>query len=162
MTKFRLPRKTKKKLKGIWLYPKDEKGNSLMAFPKRSQKDYSALKKGIVRNIINKKNSRKRNIEFFKKIDAEIYVTDQLLKKYVDECFHKDLRSKAYQLFIRAKNDKKAVVSYFNFINAYQLSKENFSYGNVAAMSYDLAERLLKKKYKKKHHRKINFEKFNF
>jgi len=144
MKKFRLPRKTKKKLKGIWLYPKDEKGNSLMAFPKRNQKDYSALKKGIVRNIIDKKNSRKRSLEFHKKIDTEIYVTDNLLKKYVDECFHENLRTKAYQTFIRAKNDKKAVVSYFNFINAHLLSKEYFSYGNIAAMSLDLAEKLLK------------------
>ena len=52
MKKIRLPRKTKKKLKGIWLYQKNERGDSLMAFPKRNQKDYTALKKGIVRNII--------------------------------------------------------------------------------------------------------------
>ena len=37
MKKFRLPRKIKKKLYGLWLYPKDEKGNSLMAHPKTSQ-----------------------------------------------------------------------------------------------------------------------------
>lgn len=63
MKKFRLPRKTKKKLKGIWLYPKDEKGNSLMAFPKRNQKDYTALKKGIVRNILDKKKLKKKKLK---------------------------------------------------------------------------------------------------
>lgn len=154
MKKFRLPRKTKKKLKGIWLYPKDEIGNSLMAFPKRNQKDYTALKKAIVRNIIDKKNSRKKSKEFHKKINSEIYITNSLLKIYIEECFRKDVRAKAYQLFIRAKNNKKAVLSYFNFINAHKLSKEDVSYGNIAAMSFDLAEKLLKKKYKKKRHSK--------
>ncbi|WP_298765494.1 hypothetical protein [uncultured Polaribacter sp.] len=125
-----------------------------MAFPKRNQKDYTALKKGIVRNIIDKKNSRKKSKEFHKKINSEIYITDSLLKIYIEECFCKDVRAKAYQLFIRAKNNKKAVVSYFNFINAHKLSKKDVSYGNIAAMSFDLAEKLLKKKYKKKRHSK--------
>jgi len=154
MKKFRLPRKIKKKLKGLWLYPADEKGNSLMAHPKRNQKDYTALKKGIVRNVIDKRNSRKSSIEFRKKLDAEIFITDELLKVYIDECFRKDLRAKAYQLFISAKNDKKAKIAYFNFINAHQLSKKEISYGNIAAMSFDYAAQLLKKKYKKKRHRK--------
>ncbi len=53
MKAFRLPRKTKKKLKGtIWLYPADERGNSLMAWPTRLQKEYDAVKKGIVRDIM--------------------------------------------------------------------------------------------------------------
>jgi hypothetical protein len=40
MNKFRLPRKTKKSLKKtMWLYPPDEKGNSLMAWPAKSQED---------------------------------------------------------------------------------------------------------------------------
>tara|TARA_R110002051_G_scaffold244225_1_gene304140 strand:- start:111 stop:593 length:483 start_codon:yes stop_codon:yes gene_type:complete len=154
MKKFRLPRKTKKKLRGLWLYPPDKKGNSLMANPKRSQKDYTALKQGIVRNIIDKENSRKRRIEFRKKLDAEIFISDELLKVYIDECFREDLKAKANQLFLRAKNDKKARISYFNFINAHQLSKKERGYGNVAAMSFDYAEELLKKKYKRKRHRK--------
>ncbi len=159
MKKFRLPRKTKKKLKGIWLYPKDKDGNSLMAFPKKYQKDYTALKKGIVRNIIEQKNSRKRITAFNKKLNAEIFISDNLLQTYVNECFREDLRARAYQVFIRAKNDKKAVVSYFNFINAHQLSKKELSYGNIPAMSYDLAEKLLKKKYKKKCHKKNKLQK---
>ncbi len=51
MQKFRLPRKIKKKLKRqLWLYPADEKGNSLMAWPQKSQIDYTAIKEGTVRN----------------------------------------------------------------------------------------------------------------
>ena len=50
--KFRLPRKIKRELKkGLWLYPADEKGNSLMAWPTRYEKDYLAYKEGIVRDI---------------------------------------------------------------------------------------------------------------
>lgn len=154
MKTFRLPRKTKKKLKGIWLYPKDELGNSLMAFPKRNQKDYTALKQGIIRNILSKKNTKKQSRTLHHKLDTEIYVADHILKMYINECFREDLRANAYQLFIRAKNDKKAVISYFNFINAHLLSKKDLSFSNIAVMSYDLAEKLLKKKYKKKKHRK--------
>lgn len=61
MKKFRLPRKTKKRLrKGLWLYPPDEKGCSLMASPYSSQKDYDAYKRGELRNIGSRHNSRKR------------------------------------------------------------------------------------------------------
>ncbi|WP_397447284.1 hypothetical protein [Polaribacter sp. R77954] len=146
MKTFSLPRKTKKKLKGIWLYPKDKQGNSLMAFPRRNQKDYTALKQGILRNIISKKNTKKRISKLHQKLDEEIYVTDHILKMYINECFREDLRANAYQLFKRAKNDKKAVISYFNFINAHLLSKKDSSFSNIAVMSYDLAKRLLRKK----------------
>ncbi len=48
MKQFRLPRKTKKRLKKtFWLFPPDEKGNSLMASPAESFEDYSALKQGV-------------------------------------------------------------------------------------------------------------------
>jgi hypothetical protein len=47
MKNFRLPRKEKKSLKReFWLYPADEKGNSLMALPNRIQEDYEAMKIG--------------------------------------------------------------------------------------------------------------------
>jgi hypothetical protein len=50
--KFRLPRKTKKKLKTIWYtYPKSEKNTYLLAWPYRIEKDYIAYKKGLLRGI---------------------------------------------------------------------------------------------------------------
>ena len=53
MKQFRLPRKIKKSLKGnLWLYPADEKGNSLIAHPTNSQEDYLAIKQGIVKNLL--------------------------------------------------------------------------------------------------------------
>jgi hypothetical protein len=54
MSKFRLPRKTKKKIrKGFYLYPKDEKDCYLVAFPRENQEDYNAFKKGILSNILD-------------------------------------------------------------------------------------------------------------
>jgi hypothetical protein len=43
--KFRLPRKTKKKLKNRWYtYPKSERNTYLLAWPYRIEKDYVAYK----------------------------------------------------------------------------------------------------------------------
>ena len=52
--KFRLPRKTKKKIrKGFYFYPKDERDCYLVAFPRKDQEDYDAFKKGILTNILD-------------------------------------------------------------------------------------------------------------
>jgi hypothetical protein len=51
-TKFRLPRKTKKKLKNRWYtYPKSERNTYLLAWPYRIEKDYVAYKKGLLRGL---------------------------------------------------------------------------------------------------------------
>ena len=54
MARFRLPRKTKKKIrKNFYLYPKDENDCYLVAFPRENQEDYNAFKKGILTNILD-------------------------------------------------------------------------------------------------------------
>ena len=54
MTKFRLPRKTKKKIrKGFYFYPKNERDCYLVAWPRKDQEDYNAFKKGILTNILD-------------------------------------------------------------------------------------------------------------
>ena len=54
MAKFRLPRKTKKKIrKGFYFYPKDERDFYLVAFPRKDQEDYNAFKKGILTNMLD-------------------------------------------------------------------------------------------------------------
>jgi hypothetical protein len=152
MKKFRLPRKTKKALKGnLWLYPANEKGNSLMAHPTKYHKDYSALKQGIVRNLIDPKNNRVRRKAFREKLDKENYVTDEELKSYVDDIIREDLRKSSYNTLIKAKNHPKAVKSYFNFVNAYQIfSTGKDSYGNICCLAIDSAKELLKDTKKKK------------
>lgn len=149
MKKFRLPRKTKKRLKkGLWLYPPDKKGSSLMAWPTKYEKDYIAYKNGTVRNLFRRsKEQQKAQRE---KLDKEIIVSDEELKSYVDDLFRKDLRTSAYNTFIKAKNDKNAIIAYYNFINAYELvQKGERTFGNIACMSYDLAKNLLRKERKK-------------
>lgn len=145
--KFRLPRKLKKRLKkGLWLYPSDENGNSLMANPHRSKKDYQAYKKGVLKNLIDKANSRKRRMEYRRKMNKEVTVPDEELKKYVDDIFRKDLRRSSYEILISAKNNSKAIIAYYNFINAYQLMEQGEgSYGNTCCMAVDRAKDLLKK-----------------
>ena len=57
--KFRLPRKTKKRLKkDFYTYPKSEKNTYLMAWPYRLEEDYVAYKKGLLRGL--KEESRKK------------------------------------------------------------------------------------------------------
>jgi hypothetical protein len=147
MEKFRLPRKLKKRLKkGLWLYPNDENGNSLMANPHRSKKDFQAYKKGVLENLIDDANSRKRRKEYRRKMNKEVIVPDEELKKYVDDIFRKEVRRSSYETLLSAKNNSRAIIAYYNFINAYQLMEQGQgSYGNTCCMSVDLAKDLLKK-----------------
>ena len=60
--KFRLPRKTKKKLKkDFYTYPKSEKDTYLIAWPYRLEEDYVAYKKGLLRGL--KEEARKFVVE---------------------------------------------------------------------------------------------------
>lgn len=156
MKKFRLPRKEKKSLKrGFWLYPSDEKGNSLMAFPNRIQKDYEAMKKGVLRNPFDPKRLKDGAKKQAAKIDPAIFIPDDQLKEYVDDIFRKDLRSSALRTFIRAKNSEIAIKAYFNFVNAYNLYKEgDDSYSNICCMAHDRAESLLRKENSTRRNRK--------
>jgi hypothetical protein len=156
MKKFRLPRKEKKSLKrGFWLYPADEKGNSLMAHPKRTQKDYDAMKKGVLRNLSDPKRLKEGAKKLAAKIDPEIFIPDDQLKEYVDDIFRKDLRSGALRTFISAKNSETAVKAYFNFVNAYNLYKEgDDSYSNICCLTLDSAESLLRKENSTRRKRK--------
>lgn len=144
MDRFKLPRKTKKALKkGMWLYPPNEHGNSLVARPARLEKDYQAYKKGILRNLIERRDSKKK--EFRERLDGENYVSDETLRSYVNDIIAKDYRSSSYDILIKAKNSKGAIIAYFNFINAYQLyEKGEESYGNICCMAIDFARHRLK------------------
>jgi len=148
--RFRLPRKLKKYLKGnLWLYPADKEGNSLMAFPSRSQEDYKALQTGIVKNIIDPINSKARRKAFKERLDKETHVSDKELKLYVNDIIREDLRTSSYNTLIEAKNSPKAIIAYYNFVNAYQIyERGEKSYGNICCLSLDSAKELLKKKKK--------------
>lgn len=146
MKRFRLPRKIKKSLKGtLWLYPADEKGNSLMASPARSQEDYTALREGIVSDIIDSKNAKARRKEFKNKLDKEIIVSDENLRSYVEGIIREDLRNSSYNTLLNAKNNPKAIIAYYNFVNAYHLyEKGDESMGNLCCLSIDSAKASLK------------------
>lgn len=148
MKKFRLPRKTKKRLKSqLWLYPADEKGNSLMANPYRSQKDFDALRNGSLRNLFDKKDSRQRASEMTDLLDKEIIVPDEKLKEMIEDIFQEDFRNSSFNTLTRAKNHPNAVVAYYNFVNAYHLCKNgDESYSNICCMAVDKAGELLRRK----------------
>lgn len=148
MKRFRLPRKIKKSLNGhIWLYPADEKGNSLMAHPTISQEDYTAIKQNIVKNLFDRKNTREERKEQRAKLNREIIVSDEELRNYIDDIIRKDLRNSSYNTLIEAKNNPKSIIAYYNFINAYHLfEKGEDSFGNICCLSIDLAKDLLKAK----------------
>ena len=148
MANFRLPRKIKKILrKSLWLYPADKKGNSLMASPCSIQEDYTALKQGVVRALA--RTSRKKRKEFRAILNKEIFVSNEELKVYVDDILAEEFRISSYNILLEAKKNKKAVVAYFNFVNAYKFYQQGkSSYGNICCMSIDYAKDLLKTKRK--------------
>jgi hypothetical protein len=149
MTKFRIPRKTKKFLKkGLWLYPADEKGSSLMGFPAKDEEDFKAYKKGILKNLLDRKNSKQESKEYRQKMNKVVSIPNETLRTYVDEIFRKDLRNSSYYIFLEAKNHPRAVIAYYNFINAYNLHQNGEdSYGNICCLALDRAKELLKKKF---------------
>ncbi len=142
--KFKLPRKKKKFLKkGIWLYTPDENGNSLSARPYNDEKDYIAYKEGRLRKLFDRNKNESKDIR--KRLDNEVIVADEILLSYVNEIFSKQYRRSSYETLIRAKKSKKAVVTYYNFLNAFSIYKNgNDSYANICCMAVDLATDLLK------------------
>ncbi|MEM6525967.1 MAG: hypothetical protein AAF693_19365 [Bacteroidota bacterium] len=144
--KIQTSKKRKKSLRrGFWLYPADDNGNSLMASPRRCQKDYDAMKEGILRNLMDSKKLKEGARRQAAKLDPEIIIPDERLREYVDDIFRKDLRDSAYYTFKRAKNSPRAISAYYNFVNAYNLSqKGEHSYGNICCLSLERAETLLR------------------
>lgn len=56
MSKFRLPRKIKKRIKwGLYFYPKNPDTNTyLVAWPRSNQQDYDAYKAGTLKHFLDK------------------------------------------------------------------------------------------------------------
>lgn len=152
---IKLPRLEKKKLKkDLWLYPADEKGNSLMAQPEKYKEDYEVMKAGIVQNIRDRNTEKDSKIaEAIKNMDSEIYVSDEELRQFVNEIFAKEYRSSSYQILLDAKKNKKAKVAYFNFINAYYINEKFGDYSIVCCSSVDFAQILLKE-FRRKQNKK--------
>jgi hypothetical protein len=154
MNRFRLPRKEKKYYKGgkLWLYPSDKKGNSQMAFPCKNQSDYTAVKKGIVRNLFQKKESKKEEQQQLKK---PIIITDKELRIFVDDVFAEKYRNSSYKNLLWAKTNPLGTALYYYFVNAYKLGqKEDKDNGNICCMVVDSIKDVFKKYFGKLYHTK--------
>lgn len=80
-------------------------------------------------------------------MDKEIEVSDETLKKYVDDIFAKQYRRSSYDTLIMAKKKKAAIKGYYNFINAYHLYENGEqSFGNICCLAVDYAKELLREK----------------
>jgi hypothetical protein len=142
MKKFRLPRKIKKKLRsGFFLYPEVD-GGSLMASPKKNQKDYTAYKQGIVRSFFDetKAERKKSSEELDLKFNAPIEITDKELLEAVNDIFAEQYRKESYNILLRAKKHPIAIKDYHNFVNAWNLIKGGENYGNIACLCIDGAK----------------------
>lgn len=138
MKNFRLPRKIKKKLTNKWFsFPKFKDGSSQMAFPCRHQEHYSAYKKGILEDMFSftKKEATERAIEWDKKYNTPITITDEELVIAVDDIFGEEYRNWGLRILRLAKDHPIAVKDYYNFVNAYKLDDTT-----TACLSVDGAE----------------------
>jgi len=119
-----------------------------MAHPTRSQDDYDALKKGMLRNLVDPVKRKEGAKKQAAKIDPEILIPDEKLKMYVDDIFREDIRSDALRTLIRAKNSATATKAYYNFVNAYHLyQKGEHGYGNICCLALERAESLLRREH---------------
>jgi len=124
--KFRIPRKLKKKIKtGLYLYPPDMNGNSVMGFPKKNQSDYTAYKQGILKDRFKRTKSqiKQHSIEWSEKYDKVVEVTDEELLEAVNDVFAKEYRESFYNILLRSKRHNVAIIDYYNFINLYKDGK---------------------------------------
>lgn len=146
MKKFRLARKIKKSLKGKFLlYPPDEKGSRQMAFPARNQQDYDAFKKKIVSDLFEDETEKAERKQQNLLLNNPILVSDEELRLMVDEILAWKYRTSSYSTLVAAKNNPKAIVAYYNFVNAYNLSKPDDSFANICCLAVDNAKSLLRK-----------------
>ena len=146
MKKFRLARKIKKSLKGKFLlYPSDEKGSRQMAFPARNQQDYDAVKKKIVSDLFEDETEKAERKQQNLLLNNPILVSDEELRLMVDEIFARKYRTSSYSTLVAAKNNPKAIVAYYNFVNAYNLSKPDDSFANICCLAVESAKSLLRK-----------------
>jgi len=144
--KFRIPRKIKKRINTIFLYPPDERGSSLMASIKNSQEDYTAYKQNILRPLVSKTKAQIKEInERYKIFDVPTYLTDDDLKFAITEIFGEEFRDSAYSILSRSKNHDVAKVAYYNFVNAYNMTKAGGDESTMCCMSLDLAEENLQR-----------------
>ncbi len=146
MKQFRLSRRIKKGLKGKFLlYPPDEKGNRQMAFPTKNQQDYDAVKKKIVNDLFGDENKKAERKQLNLMLDKPVLVTDEELRLMVDETFAEKYWTSSYSTLTAAKNNPKTIVAYYNFVNAYNLSKPEDSFANICCLAVDNAKSLLRK-----------------
>lgn len=137
MKKFRIPRKLKKSLKhGFWLYPADENGNYLQAYPDENEADFNAYKSRIIDSLKERIDKKDKTIENFKK---EIHIPDTQLKEYIDKLCAPRYRASSYEILIEAKNHNNTITYYYEFINTYRASKKE-EYGcNICCLIIDTA-----------------------
>lgn len=116
-----------------------------MAHPAETHEDYSAFRKGILRPLPDRRNSRAKRKEMREKLNKEVLVSDEQLKGYINNLIRDDLRVSSFNILSEARSSKHAVMAYYNFVNAYLLYEAGEeSYGNIACMSVDWTKKLLK------------------
>ena len=146
MKQFRLSRRIKKSLKGKFLlYLPNEKGNRQMAFPAKNQQDYDAVKKKIDTDLFADENKKTERKQHHLLLDKPVLVTDEELRLMVDETFAEKYWTSSYSTLTAAKNNPKTIVAYYNFVNAYNLSKPEDSFANICCLAVDNAKSLLRK-----------------
>lgn len=151
MPKFRLPRKTKKKLRdSFFLYP-EVNGGSVMASPYRNQEDYNAYKKGVLRDLFHatKAEQKKSAEEWNRKFATPIEISDIELLEAVNDIFAEQYRMESYTILVRAKHHPIAKKDYYTFVNAWILIKKGEKHENTACLSIYGAKSNLQRKERK-------------
>ena len=116
-----------------------------MAFPARNQQDYDAVKKKIVSDLFEDETEKAERKQHNLILNNPILVSDEELRLMVDEIFARKYRTSSYSTLVAAKNNPKAIVAYYNFVNAYNLSKPDDSFANICCLAVDSAKSLLRK-----------------
>jgi hypothetical protein len=132
--KFRVPRKTKKKIKNtIYLYPPNEDGSSLMAFPLRSQKDFDAYKQGIVQPLFDYKKAKNEPTNW----EDENTLTVEEIHEAVEHIFAQEYIEQAKRILVRAMNDVHVKKEYLIFVNSWLDTKNGNDKSITMCMVYD-------------------------
>lgn len=142
--KFRIPRKIKKKLKGNMLfYPPMKDGSRIQANPRRSQKDYTAWKQGVLSDLWEnrtKAEMKARSEAWDKKFRQPCELSEEELLEAVNKVFAPEYRKLAFSVFKRAKDHAVAHDDYTTFCNAWKHTQNGDDCTTTAALSLQFAE----------------------
>ncbi len=116
-----------------------------MAWPRRNQKDYDAVRSGLAKDIRQRGPAEAERKKEHRALNKPVEVTNEELLGYVNEIFAAPYRLSSYLILKDARTNRYAVKAYYYFVNAYLAHQSgDSSMGKICCLAVDRARYLLR------------------